>query len=476
MLITRNHLLGPLAACLLAAILLQQPGRAQSSGSTVFLPLITNHDHLDSTQPRVNIPYFDHPDIPVSPKFAEMAIFWYGQVTLEDNYTDIRIAYNDSHLFVVASVFDRRIWYNSASTGANLENWDTISVFLQTGGASPQPNSSSYRFVAQFYETYRNPTPYRAAYQGDGSGWAVQGLPFDTQPTWWGDSPNNQNDDDGWAMIFRIPFSSLGLSGPPSPGRLWRLAVATHDRDSSTGGAGRPFTWPETAQTNNPTSWGNLRFGMPTYNPPAARNLQTAMIRQGSGNAQVMDADVGGGSICAENIKPRFFAEWGSLNYADRDFINIQNQANVSDWPCFSKFFITFPVDPLPPGKVIRSARLVMYQFGGSDPDNARSSFIQVFTVTEAWQETGITWNNAPLAFENVSVSEIEVINGPPWPNLAREWDVSRALNQAYQTGQPLMLALYSADRPLHTGKYFRSSDFRDDYHRPALYIEYGDP
>jgi hypothetical protein len=473
---TKNILLALLIACLLASAMLPRTSHAQSGDTTVFLPLISNSYYLNSTQQTVNIPYFNHQDIPASAKFAEMAVFWYGQVTPDDNYTDIRIAYNDSHLFVVASVFDRRIWYNPTSNGTNLENWDAISVYLNTGGNSSQPNNSSYRFVAQFYPSFQDPTKYRTAYSGNGTGWAIQSLSFNTQPTWWGHSPNSNNDDDGWAMIFRIPFSSLGLAGAPSPGSLWRLSVATHDRDNSAGAAGRTFTWPATAQANNPTSWGNLRFGMPTYNPPAASNIQTLMIRQGHNNAQVMDADVGGGSICAENIKPNFFSLWGNLNYAYRDFINVQNQANVSDWPCFSKFFITFPLNSLPPGKVIKSARLVLYQFGGSDPNNARSSFIQVLTVAEPWQEASITWNNAPLAFENVGVSEIPVINGPPWPNLPREWDVSRALNQAYQSGQPLMLSLYSADRPLHTGKYFRSSDFRDDYHRPALIIEYGNP
>ncbi len=467
--------LGLLTVCFLAAMPFE-PARAQD-GSTVYLPLVANHYHPYATQRTVNVPYFPGTeDIPSTTRFNQMAVFWYGQVTLDDNYTDIRMAYNDSHLFVVASVFDRRIWYSTTPNTSSLENWDAVSLFLHTGTATALPGPDSYRFVTQFYAPERNPVPYRAAYRGTGSGWSAQNLAFNTQTTWWGQGLNNNSNTDGWAMIFRIPFSSLGLSGPPAQGTLWRLGLTTHDRDSSSGPPGQAFTWPETTQPNNPTGWGNLRFGLPGYSPPAANNRQTFMVRQGHNNAQVVDAHVGGSSICAENIKPNFFALWGDLNYAGSDFVNIQNQANVSDWPCFSKYYVTFPLGAVPPGKIIVSARLVLYQFGGSDPNNARSSFIQVFTVRETWEEGSITWNNAPLAFENVAVSEVPVIIGPPWPNLPREWDLSRAAQLAYQSGQPLILALYSADRPLHTGKYFRSSDFRDDYLRPALMIEYGDP
>ena len=39
---------------------------------------------------RVNAPLFDN-DV----RFAEMAVFWYGAVQRADNYTDVRVGYND---------------------------------------------------------------------------------------------------------------------------------------------------------------------------------------------------------------------------------------------------------------------------------------------------------------------------------------------------------------------------------------------
>ena len=58
------------------------------------------------------------------------------------------------------------------------------------------------------------------------------------------------------------------------------------------------------------------------------------------------------------------------------------------------------------------------------------------------------------------------------------EWDVSRPVAQAYSTGAPLRLALYSADRPAHSGKHFISSDIGawNAQGRPTLEIQLGTP
>jgi len=53
-------------------------------------------------------------------------------------------------------------------------------------------------------------------------------------------------------------------------------------------------------------------------------------------------------------------------------------------------------------------------------------------------------------------------------------WDVSRAVAEAYAEGDPLRLALYSADGEYHSGKYFWSSD-AGELARPALQVLWGD-
>jgi hypothetical protein len=202
-------------------------------------------------------------------------------------------------------------------------------------------------------------------------------------------------------------------------------------------------------------------------------------IRHKLNGATVQDADVGGHTDCGEPFNPDFFNGWGDANYAGTVDLIVQNQGNLGDWPCFSKIYITFPLEAVPAGKVITSAELVLYQFGNSDPNLAQTSLIQVLTVSGDWDESTLTWNNAPLAVENVSQALVEpLLVYPGVPGVERRWDVSRAVSLAHQSGTPLRLALYDADMAMHSGKYFRSSDV-DDFMpeaRPALLVTYGDP
>ena len=120
-----------------------------------------------------------------------------------------------------------------------------------------------------------------------------------------------------------------------------------------------------------------------------------------------------------------------------------------------------------------------MHQFGGSNPSDAYPSIIQVLRVAQGWNESTLNWNNAPQALQNFSQTRVDVYSHPIfWPGDPYEWDVSQAVAQAYQDGQALNLALYSADSPMHSGKYFRSSNDGDwnAVGRPTLIIEWGDP
>jgi hypothetical protein len=99
-----------------------------------------------------------------------------------------------------------------------------------------------------------------------------------------------------------------------------------------------------------------------------------------------------------------------------------------------------------------------------------------VHTVAENWNEATMTWNNAPLAAENVAAAWVGVF--PELPGEPREWDVSGAVADAYASGGPLRLALYESDEAYHSGKYFRSSDI-DEWSaelRPTLTITWGRP
>jgi hypothetical protein len=196
----------------------------------------------------------------------------------------------------------------------------------------------------------------------------------------------------------------------------------------------------------------------------------------------VIDANVGGYTQCGGNSST-FWSQWGervwsSYNPEKSDF-NVQNQADIADWPCFAKYYTIFPLNQVPAGKVIRSATLTIFQFGGSQPQDAKPSLLQVLTVDRDFDPATINWNNAPLPLENVGRSWVDVIlNKANLPDAPRVFDVSYAVSQAYTSNQPLRLALYSASGDYHSGKYFVSSGTGDwnALSRPILTIEWGNP
>jgi hypothetical protein len=426
---------------------------------------------------RVNVPSFDHDpnaDLP------NTALVWFGTISSSANYTDARFGYTATDLYVRLQTADRDLWYDPSHSPAALTSYDSASLLVDVANASgAAPGTTAYRFDAEL-NWWEPRDGFQAAYRGTGSGWSSASLPFTTTSGWRGSQPNGTGNR-GWSVIYRVPFASLGLAGPPASGTVWRLGLLVHDRDSADGPPRPDATWPEAAQGNAPGSWGQLAFGLPAYTPANSVPSGSATVRQGLNGATVLDGMVGGGTDCGSGLEP-FWDTVPVKNYAGRDQVNVQNEGDIADWPCFSKYYLRFPLDAVPAGKVIRSATLTLHQFGnsgggayGAPPD----SLIQVFTVREDWNPATLTWNNAPLAQENVSRAWVQGLTSfPDWPGVARTWDVSGAVAQAMASGQPLRLALYSADAAYSTGKYFTGSAAADwdALGRPTLDVTWGDP
>lgn len=410
----------------------------------------------------------------------EAAIFWFGRVTPTTNAVDVRLSYQEDHLYVRAAAMDRRLWFDRSPSPDDLTAWDAATLYLDTAGnAGLAPGTHSYRFVAQLSVTPSR-EEYQAAYQGNGTGWAAADLPFTSTTDWAGNYPNDEIDDRGWAPKFLIPYSTLGLNGPPAEGTIWGMALVLHDRDDTQGTPIEDQVWPETMQPEQPATWGQLRFGNPAYSPPPASREGEVVIRHGLNGATVMDADVGGSSICGSPAAPDYFSTWGDLNWAGKTFVNIQNVGAISEWPCFSKYYVTFPLDALPAERVVISATLTLYLTGGAGHDadpGPKPSLIQVLTVDGYWTESSVTWNNAPLARDNISATWVDPVDGgPPPPGIPYDWDVSRAVAEAYAAGAPVHLALYESDWAFHSGKYFHSSDVGswNEEARPTLRVAWG--
>ena len=450
-------------------------GEAPDGEGDVYLPLVLRSAATPAPPgvPRVNLSFFEN-----QVRVVETAVQWFGQVNGAENYADIRAGYNQSELYVHLAIFDRHAWYDTTPTTGTLTEWDAASLFLQSGGQRPEAlDANSYQFTGQLNHYQPRPA-YQAAYRGSAGSWLLATLPFTTTVGMRGDQFNNNTvDDRGWMITFQIPFASLGMSGPPPQGTVWSLAFRVYDRDDAAGTPIPEKAWPASAQTTSPTTWGEMRFGLPVYTPPPSTDPGTVTIRHRLNGAVVPDAAVGGGTNCGDGLD--YWTAWGAANYAYRQDFNVQDQMDVADWPCFSKYYVTFPLGALPAWKVIVSATFTLHEFGGSNPAQAQRSLIQVLTVGEDWSEASLAWNNAPIPLENVSRAWVDPLPGfPGWPGVPFTWDVSLAVAQAYQQGTPLRLALYSADGAYHSGKYFSTSDTGDwnQAARPTLTITYGTP
>jgi len=431
----------------------------------------------EAQTPRLNIPFVDGS---LGKRRRESAIFWFGQVGPMENYADVRVSYNQNSLLVGVVVFDRLLWYDPSPSPNDLTAWDSVSIYLATNNdRGLAPDNGTYRFDAQLNQQVPLGEAYRATYRGTGQDWRAFTIPFSgTVEHRSGALPifNDNKDDHGWMVTFEIPFSSFGLSAPPSQGTFWGLSVRIHDRDDAAGTPIPDEIWPANASASQPFTWGQMVFGLPQYVPPLASLKGSASVRQGLNGANVVDGMVGGNSNCGDKIE--FWNEWGEARYFHAPQVNVQSQWDVADQPCFSKYYISFPLDSLPKGRAILSATLTLYQFGNSDPSASLPSIIQVFTVDQDWSSDTLDWNNAPQMLENISQLRVDPLAGyPGLPGVPRTWDVSLAAAQAYQAGTPLSLVFYEADAAQHSGKYFYSSAV-DKYmfsSRPLLKVQWGD-
>ncbi len=79
---------------------------AQGGGGKAYLPFGANGANIyEPTQGQqiVNVPYFPISEVisykpDTEDKFYEMAVFWFGKVQSDTNYTDVRVGYNDEAL------------------------------------------------------------------------------------------------------------------------------------------------------------------------------------------------------------------------------------------------------------------------------------------------------------------------------------------------------------------------------------------
>jgi len=191
-----------------------------------LLLVFASHSLLATPLPlaqQVNAPFFSD-----ELQFDETAVFWLGRVTPHENYADVRVGYVDTALWFHVNIMDQHLWYDTSPSPNTLTDWDTVTVYLdRRGNTGGTLTSDSYRLDGQL-NWWEPRDQWQAAYRGNGTSWVSVPMTFTTYNNWNGDVPPNvAGSHHGWFMAFSIPFSSLGLSGPPPEGTVWGLAYHT---------------------------------------------------------------------------------------------------------------------------------------------------------------------------------------------------------------------------------------------------------
>lgn len=436
------------------------------------------------TRRRVHAPYF-----PETIKWAEAGIFWFGRVDPPgapgQNYADVRVAYTAEELVVYINIEDYYIWYDTEATPtSDLTRYEAVAIYLDTAhDRANTPQQDDYFFLSGLcLYGCGDGSNYRRQARGTGTGWDTTwgGSWADgTWASWWCNPGPNSNEcgiDFGWWSYIHIPWSTLGLSGPPAQGTIWGLGVLLYDRDDQPpAGSVAPEYWPETFDADSPSTWGELGFGLATYTPPPALPQGTTVIRRGLGASVVEDSWVGGGGTCSGGHE----GDPDNDNHGGDTGLYVANQSLIADFTCFSKSFLRFYLDGIPPDKTIVSATLTLHHWGNANPSEAQPSLIQFLTVDNTWEEYGVTWNNGPLARQNLSATWVEPLTEfPGWPGIPYNWDATQAVAEAYAAGEPLSIAMYTADTNFHSSKYLTSSETGDwnEEGRPKLTVVWGEP
>ncbi|MCS7062121.1 MAG: DNRLRE domain-containing protein, partial [Anaerolineae bacterium] len=350
-----------------------------------------------SSRPRrVNAPQFTS-----APTWSRSAIFWFGQNQQglpSRNYADVRVGYTGTNLHLRVTVVDYALWYPaSPSAATDLTQYDAVAVYLDTGyDRSTSPQTDDYWFLSAYrWDSGGNNPLYQRRARGTGAGWDTSwsGAWSDATNGDWNCDPGPNNNacgiDNGWTAFFNIPFASIGPPAPPPTGTVIGFGVVLYDRDDQPpAGAVVPQTWPETFNANSPATWGELRFGEPTYRPPPAIPSGAATIRAASPiDNTVEDAWMGGGGDCSGG---QFGG--GEINHGTDPRLFVGTEVRAVHFPCFNKSFLRFQLSAIPPGKVIISAALTLHLWGGADPSRAQRSWVHLFVVNDPWDEMTIHW------------------------------------------------------------------------------------
>ena len=90
-------------------------GHSSEASATATTSLAASGNQL------INVPYFT-----TAVPFNQTAIFWFGDVTSTDTYTDVRIGYNSSELYIDLQIVDHYLWYDPTTSSPDVTKGDSL--------------------------------------------------------------------------------------------------------------------------------------------------------------------------------------------------------------------------------------------------------------------------------------------------------------------------------------------------------------
>ena len=177
--------------------------------------------------------------------------------------------WDDYYFYGAFRVNDANVVGTNASTTSQPQQDDDIEVFFETDDA---------------HAKVRTPQTYQMAVSaaqgayfsiGDGTkmpkGKAVYSYKY--AATVHGKLNSATGTDQGYDVEMAIPWSEMGLSGPPKPGAVWGFNVISRDRDSEAELGSRLYSLsPKIKGRNdvqNPSKWSRLTFAAPGAAAPS---------------------------------------------------------------------------------------------------------------------------------------------------------------------------------------------------------------
>ncbi|HEX3983145.1 MAG TPA: sugar-binding protein, partial [Acidisoma sp.] len=175
--------------------------------------------------------------------------------------TEAYTAWDDYFFYAGFQVSDSNVISTNRTPTSQPQQDDDIEVFFETDG----PGKAAVRTD----KTYQMAVSAgNGAYFSQGDGTPIPKaklvLTYKYAATVDGTLNNPADKDIGYTIELAIPWTELGLSGPPAPGAVWGFNVISRDRDSLTTPADKFVSLSPQVQSaadvQNPSKWTKIEF------------------------------------------------------------------------------------------------------------------------------------------------------------------------------------------------------------------------